>query len=77
MSLANAMQVFMQWDEIVGCMAAIVWAGALVKNVVDSLWVLKMVGAAMVFGPTGAVVLAIWERDEEVLGTAIVREKSS
>lgn len=51
--------------------AALVWAALQARNVSSRTfgvnWVLKMIGYTILAGPTGAFVMAMWERDSAVV----------
>ncbi|KZF21035.1 hypothetical protein L228DRAFT_262102 [Xylona heveae TC161] len=75
-SLGQGALRFMQWDEIVGCTATLIWALVLNRNahagrISPHGWfdlALKVVGLTILTGPAGAVIALIWGRDELVLG---------
>lgn len=51
--------------------AALVWAALQARNVSSRTfgvkWVLKTIGYTIITGPTGAFVMAMWERDSAVV----------
>lgn len=75
-SLGEGALLLLQWDELIGSGAMIVWAMVLNRNahagkVTWGGWLsllVKVTGLTAVTGPGGAVVALIWGRDELVLG---------
>ncbi|OBT49112.1 hypothetical protein VE00_00198 [Pseudogymnoascus sp. WSF 3629] len=70
-SVARGIHIFLIWDMFVSGFAALVWAALQARNVSSKTfgarWVLKMIGFTIVTGPTGAFVMAMWERDSAVV----------
>lgn len=81
-NLADGALWFLQWDLIIGVLATMIWGIAVrlsMSGKVGSLgaWMkalFKYAGVAAVVGPSGAAVVAIWGRDEIVLGDEGERE---
>jgi len=76
-SLAEGTHIFLLWDMYVSSAAALVWAANLVRNADPSkfgiTWWAKSAALAVVSGPTGALVMALWGRDAKVVD-ALVEE---
>lgn len=55
--------------------AALVWASLQVRNACPEkfgfLWVLKTIGFTVVSGPTGAMVMGLWERDSLIVNQLV------
>lgn len=75
-SLADGALWFLQWDLILGVLSTLIWAIAVrlsMSGRVDGFgaWIRALVkygGISLVVGPVGAAVVAVWGRDEIVLG---------
>lgn len=75
--LSNGALWFLQWDLIVGVLATMIWGIAVrlsASGEQDSLgaWIKALIRSSLVaaaVGPSGAAVLAVWNRDELVLKT--------
>lgn len=75
-NLADGALWFLQWDLIIGVLSTLIWAIAVrlsMSGRVDRFgaWIRALVkygGISFVVGPVGAAVIAIWGRDEIVLG---------
>ena len=77
---ADGMHIFLQYDELIGFIAALVWALALNRNGHGNStkaafgpagWLrllAKVAAITLVAGPGSAMVALVWERDEYVLG---------
>lgn len=76
---------FLQWDELVGSMALLLWAAALHRNSlqVDFNWQRwvnlfgKALGLTLVAGPCSAAVALVWERDELIFSQGATRDKKA
>lgn len=74
-TLATGAMWFLQWDLIIGVLSTMIWGVAVelfASNRQDSLgaWIVSLLKnglIALVVGPAGAAVLAIWRRDEAIL----------
>lgn len=73
---------FLQWDQLIGCLAVLVWSITLYRSahlthgVPVSLFslTLKVIALCLVAGVAGAAVELMWEREE--LGFQVERERS-
>lgn len=80
-SLSSAVQVssmgegsmyFLQWDEVVGSTALLVWAATLYRNAHGTQFdwqrwarlVAKVAGLSVIAGPCSAALALVWDRDE-------------
>lgn len=78
-TLASGALWFLQWDLIIGVLSTMIWGIAVqlnASNKQDSLgaWIFSLLKyglLALIVGPAGAAVMAIWKRDE-----AIFKEKA-
>jgi hypothetical protein len=69
--MVQGAQNFFQYDQYVGSIAAIIWATTLRYNLRNKFmsamqWVqlaFEIIGYTMVAGPTGALVMLLWNRD--------------
>ena len=76
LSLPDGALWFLQWDLVIGVLSTMIWGISIrLSSVgkVDSFgaWiraVIKYGAIAMITGPAGAAVVAVWGRDEMVLG---------
>lgn len=74
-TLPNAALWFLQWDLIIGTLSTMIWGLAVLlqsKGKIGDLgaWLSALVrygATALIVGPSGAAVLAIWTRDEAAL----------
>ncbi|KFY28002.1 hypothetical protein V493_03136 [Pseudogymnoascus sp. VKM F-4281 (FW-2241)] len=70
-STIRGIHTFLIWDMFVSGLAALVWAALQTRNVssrtFDAKWVLKAIGYTIVTGPSGAFVMAMWERDSAIV----------
>lgn len=70
-SVSRGIHIFLIWDMYISGTAALVWAALQARNVSSRTfgvnWVLKMIGFTIMTGPTGAFVMALWERDSAVV----------
>ena len=77
-TLADGTKWFLQWDLLVGSTAMLIWAFTLSVKVeraqtslLTHVWhFASLLLVSIIAGPTGAAVMAIWERDELVFGRA-------
>ena len=73
--MARGAHVFFQYDQYAGSIAAVIWATTLRYNVSNrSLsarqWLeiaVEMVVCSAVAGPTGALVMLLWQRDIQAM----------
>lgn len=70
-SVVRSLHTFLIWDMVVSGAAALVWAALQTRNVssktFSAKWVLRMIGFTIITGPSGAFVMAMWERDSAVV----------
>ena len=86
-SVGAAAQLLLQWDEICGSLATVVWAMALLAggmvatrrtsavSVIGA--VLGAVSVVVLLGPCGAAVAMVWARDEMVFADAAHEERKT
>lgn len=83
-SVAEGVQIFLQWDYLIGSLGVLTWAissyALAHRNVLGNVdWfslVFKVVNLSLFTGPVAAAVALIWERDEFILEPAIRSELS-
>lgn len=76
-SAVRGVHIFLIWDMIVTGVAMLVWASLHVRNIgsgeFGARWVMKALGYTLITGPSGALVMAMWERDSTIVEQLIAQ----